>query len=186
MTERETVNDNHIWERLDTDTDKSFQAFCIYRDMGSNRSLRKVAKKLSKSETLINRWSMNHKWNDRTSEYDTYQAEQSRIRKENARAEIEADALADYAVIRKAIAKRIQVLEAANYQGSPSDLHELINLMEHANSYARLNSGLPDKITESSTKSKVDATVQKKPVSADDLSDDELAAILLSQQRKSD
>ena len=47
-------------------------AFAIYRDMGSTRSLRVVAEQLSKSDTLIKRWSREKKWGERCRAYDNH------------------------------------------------------------------------------------------------------------------
>lgn len=46
-----------LWERQPGESAQAYEAFAIYRDMGSNRSLRVVAEQLSKSDTLIKRWS---------------------------------------------------------------------------------------------------------------------------------
>lgn len=50
------------WERQDGESDVAFEAFKIYRDMGAKRSGSRVAGKLSKSITLIRRWSSRWKW----------------------------------------------------------------------------------------------------------------------------
>jgi len=42
-----------LWERQPGESAQAYEAFAIYRDMGSNRSLRVVAEQLSKSDTLI-------------------------------------------------------------------------------------------------------------------------------------
>ena len=64
------------WELMEGETAKPFEAFCIYRDMGTQRSVRKVAEKLSKSDTLIARWSTTYDWVKRATAWD---AEQDRI-----------------------------------------------------------------------------------------------------------
>lgn len=64
------TNESKPWERQECDTKKSFEAFCIYRDMGEERSLRKVAEQLQKSEGLINRWSRTFNWVDRCAAWD--------------------------------------------------------------------------------------------------------------------
>lgn len=51
---------------------QAYEAFAIYRDMGSNRSLRVVAEQLSKSDTLIKRWSREKKWGERCRAYDNH------------------------------------------------------------------------------------------------------------------
>ncbi len=60
------------WEQQQFDTVKSFQAFAIYRDLKEERSTAKVAKELSKSWELIQRWSRLHNWVQRAADYDAY------------------------------------------------------------------------------------------------------------------
>ena len=67
------------WERQENETPKQYEAFCAYRDMGLERSLRLVAEKLNKSETLMGRWSGQNNWVDRAAAWDD---EQERIQRE--------------------------------------------------------------------------------------------------------
>ena len=70
------VNTPEPWERQPEETAKPFEAFCIYRDLGPERSLSKVAEKLQKSDTLMGRWSRTYDWVNRATAWD---AEQDRI-----------------------------------------------------------------------------------------------------------
>jgi hypothetical protein len=58
------------WERLTGESQQSFEAFTIYRDMGAERSLAKVARQLGKSSTLIERWSGRDAWVTRCDAWD--------------------------------------------------------------------------------------------------------------------
>ncbi len=49
------------WERQEKESEQAFQAFLTYLNQGVERATRKVARQLSKSESLIMRWSA--KWN---------------------------------------------------------------------------------------------------------------------------
>lgn len=60
----------HIWDRQPDEGAKAFEAFVAYRDMIGRRSQRAVAEKLGKSETLISRWSSQHRWRDRVASWD--------------------------------------------------------------------------------------------------------------------
>ena len=57
------------WEMQDGETAKQFEAFVVYRDM-EDRGIRKVAALLSKSETLIARWSGKNNWVERVAAWD--------------------------------------------------------------------------------------------------------------------
>lgn len=67
------------WERQESESTKAYEAFSIYRDMGIQRSLSKVAEKLQKSFTLIGRWSRTYDWVNRAGKWDD---EQNRIARE--------------------------------------------------------------------------------------------------------
>lgn len=67
-----------LWERQPGESAQAYEAFAIYRDMGSNRSLRAVAEKLSKSYTLIGRWSREKKWGERCRAYDNHLDDKAR------------------------------------------------------------------------------------------------------------
>lgn len=61
----------HPWNRQPGETSKAYEAFSIYRDLGSERSTRRVAEQLSKSEALINRWSGKYDWPARSRAWDS-------------------------------------------------------------------------------------------------------------------
>lgn len=61
------------WERQDGETPKQFEAFKIYRDMGEERSITKVANQLSKTRPLLTRWSSANNWVERCRAWDNEQ-----------------------------------------------------------------------------------------------------------------
>jgi hypothetical protein len=63
-----------IWERLDTDTNKSWEAFEIYRGLGATRSLTRVSQQLHKSIPMLGRWSSKHNWVPRCAAWDRHEA----------------------------------------------------------------------------------------------------------------
>jgi hypothetical protein len=172
------MTDTPLWERQPTDTDKSYAAFCVYRDMGAQRSLEKLRQNLGKSKALMEQWSKAHKWVDRATAYDTHLQSKHSERVAQVQIEVIDNAIGDYRAIRKAIAKRLQVLEMVDYTAPAADLHELISLMQRADFYARLAVGLPEKITESknTNDNKHSGTVTL----LSDLSDDDLDSIINS------
>lgn len=58
------------WERQKGESAQAFEAFSIYLEMGTERSLRAVGQKLGKSRALIERWSSTHEWVKRAETYD--------------------------------------------------------------------------------------------------------------------
>jgi hypothetical protein len=63
--------DRFPWERQPGESDKAYVAFRTYRDQEPPRRLADVCVSLSRSMTLIARWSAKHKWLDRAAHYDT-------------------------------------------------------------------------------------------------------------------
>lgn len=60
------------WERQENETKPAFEAFVLYRDMGTKRSIRRVGQELGKSRALVERWSTKNHWIDRVQAYDDY------------------------------------------------------------------------------------------------------------------
>lgn len=61
------------WEQLPQESAKAFEAFVLYRDMPpSARGLSNVGKVLSKSTTLMSRWSSAYLWVDRCRAFDRF------------------------------------------------------------------------------------------------------------------
>ena len=112
-----------VWLKQEHDTDKSFEAFCAYRDM-ENRSTAKVAQSLGKTKALIDRWSSKHHWVDRTGTYDEYLAEKDRKRylKEKLKAKDER-----HKIIRAAKGKVVEALNGLD--ASTVSAAELIRLL---------------------------------------------------------
>ena len=62
------------WDRLQdkNETSKAYAAFCIYRDMGSERSYEVVAEHCNKTVSHINKWGGKYDWVERARHYDDY------------------------------------------------------------------------------------------------------------------
>jgi hypothetical protein len=72
-------------QRLPDESTKAYAAYEIYRELGAERSLEKVAQKCIKSVSLLRRWSSQFQWVRRAAAWDK---EQERIREEARQAEI--------------------------------------------------------------------------------------------------
>lgn len=69
----------HPFDRLENESSQAWEAFLCYRDAGLRRSIRSVARELSKSASLLMRWSSVHDWPKRSMAYDAWMEEQRRI-----------------------------------------------------------------------------------------------------------
>lgn len=58
------------WTRMPKESAKAYEAFTLYRDMGKERTIPKVAEACGKSVSLMNRWSQTYSWVKRVAAYD--------------------------------------------------------------------------------------------------------------------
>lgn len=75
------------WEKQESETQKNYNLFCVYRDMGITRTIPKVVLKLNRPERYrghLQNLSAEFKWVDRCASYDEY------LDEENRKANIEA------------------------------------------------------------------------------------------------
>jgi hypothetical protein len=69
------------WERQENETQKNYNLFCVYRDMGITRTIAKVVQKLNRPERYrghLSNLSAEYKWVDRCNAYDNYMDEENR------------------------------------------------------------------------------------------------------------
>lgn len=102
------------WERQPEESDQAWEAFVVYRDMlqvehdGSilgRRSYREVARRLGKAASLMDKWSVRHKWRLRVEAYD---ADLDRDRRAILRSEA-VKAVREHAAVAHDIVKAIQM-----------------------------------------------------------------------------
>ena len=67
-----TKQQPQLWERYEKESSKAYAAFCIYRDLGVDRSYEQVQKKCGKSARLIARWGSKYNWVARCQAYDDH------------------------------------------------------------------------------------------------------------------
>lgn len=60
------------WEQKKGESRQAYEAFLAYRDMGADRSLRKVSEQLAKSEPLMKRWSSRWSWRNRVADFERH------------------------------------------------------------------------------------------------------------------
>ena len=63
-----------IFEQQEKESAKAFEAFSVYLNMGAERSLAAVGRKLGKSRALLERWSAKFDWAERVLAYDLHLA----------------------------------------------------------------------------------------------------------------
>jgi hypothetical protein len=84
---KQTDIENAVWLRQPGESDKAFAAFQCFLDLGEERTITEVAKRLSKSRQLIDGWRSKFGWRERAAEYDDYLVSE---KAKKARREVEA------------------------------------------------------------------------------------------------
>lgn len=127
------------WERQKGESEKAYEAFAAYRDMGPERTVAAVVERLQKSRSLLDRWKERWDWKERVRAYDN---------------ELEKEARAKAVKDRKAMTKRhisiamqlqkkaLEALEDLSVEDmSPKDIKEYIKM---ATDLERLNRTLEE------------------------------------------
>ena len=132
-----------IWERQNDEGSKAYAAFCVYRDLGPERSLEKVRQNLDKPRTRkwLGDWSVKYNWVERAQAYDDYIERKKREEKEKAILEM-AERHAKLAMaFQQRVAQRLQEIDPAEL--SPADMARWLDI---ATRLERLSRGEPTEI----------------------------------------
>jgi hypothetical protein len=133
-----------IWERQKDESSKAYAAFCVYRDLGPERSLDKALSEANKKPTNRRHWSRwmeKYRWYERAQAYDDYI--EKKMRKENEKKILDmSDRHARLAVVfQQKIAQRLQEIDPAEL--SPADMARWLDV---ATKLERLSRGEPTEI----------------------------------------
>lgn len=135
-----------IWERQPGESSKAYAAFCVYRDLGPQRSLdgaRRTFERGGKriSVKFLGRWSSRYNWVARCEVYDDYIERRKREEREKDILEM-AERHARIAVaFQEKVAERLQQLNPAELE--PRDLSKWLDV---AVKVERLSRGEPTEI----------------------------------------
>lgn len=114
------------WERQPGESEKAYEAFCIYRDAGQERSINMVYKTLAKSRTLISNWSSRWKWVERVSAYDNDLERQAHREKQKLVADTRKRQLQIAMQLEKKALEALNMLKPEEM--SPRDIKEMLRL----------------------------------------------------------
>lgn len=113
------------WERQQGESAQAFEAFDLYCKMGVDRSVRKVAQELSKSETLIKRWSSRWEWQKRCREYDNELKRQELAEQKSAMRKMQQRQIQTAMLMQK---KAVEALDKLTWEDlAPKDILRFIS-----------------------------------------------------------
>lgn len=113
-----------IFERQPGETDQAWEAFVMYRDGGSDRSLTKVAQTVGKERTLMGTWSSRWSWVKRSQAWDKHLDDVRRKSMEKAAATM-AERHANQAMLVQNVLQRPLAALAKHLQGDPKALDKM-------------------------------------------------------------
>ncbi len=126
------------WEQQSDEGSLAYAAFEQYCTLGSQRSLRRVAEATGHRLALVNRWSREHRWQQRVRQYDLLSSEQdasqsATLWQQRMAAESESEWLAAQALLAKAHEMLACSVDAARWNWRDAAV-----LMEQAARLARV------------------------------------------------
>jgi hypothetical protein len=134
------------WEKRPSETLKSYTAFALYRDLGFNRTGKKVADELGIPADTVRAWSATHDWVERV---ELYEVERDRRRMEAELSEQEAarrgEVIAGRAMMRKGL-QRIQGDDEAHIDAldvNDFDAADVAKFIETGVRIQRMGLGMP-------------------------------------------
>ena len=133
-----------IWERQKDESSKAYAAFCVYRDLGPDRSLEKTREILGKSAGYtrwMQTWSSKYDWVTRAQAYDDYIEGKKRKKNEKEILEMAERHVKLAKAFQQRIAQALQQIDPA--QLSPSDMAKWLDV---ATKLERLSIGEPIEI----------------------------------------
>ena len=122
------------WERQKGESEKAFEAFAVYRDMGEKRTFTAVAVELQKSCTLIRRWKDRWGWEERVRAYDNDLEREARAKAVKARKDMTERHIGLAIQMQKKAIAALKKLKVDDM--SPKDIREYIKMatdLERAN-----------------------------------------------------
>ena len=132
-----------IWERLPGESSKAYEAFCIYRDLGVDRSIEKTAKSRLKpgSFSWLRNWSSKYNWVERARAYDDYLEREKRKEQEKAILEMVERHTKEAMALQQKALERLKSLD-------PNELstRDVLNYLMEAMKLERLSRGEPTEI----------------------------------------
>lgn len=114
------------WEQQKGESTPAFEAFRIYRDLGEERSLVKVAQKCNKSNSLIARWSGKNRWVDRVTAYDNYLDKMLLREEAKARKKMARDHAAIAVKFLNTLAERLETMDPEEL--APNDMARWLDI----------------------------------------------------------
>jgi len=163
--------EKHDWDRQPHETSRSYELFCVYRNLGPERSLAKARESAEGIPSVARLKVLSRKWNwvERCQKYDDYLEHQDRLRQEKERHQMR-ERHAKIAVLGQNIAvKGLEKLLARVQEDekavAPADLTRLFDTSVKVE---RLSRGEPTEIEKSEHTGSLDIEAKYRAMTPED------------------
>ncbi len=147
------------WEKQKGESKQAFEAFTIYRDLGGKRSLQKVANELSKSHTLMKKWSSRWNWVERAAAWEEELDRQNRLAQIEGRKEMAKRHINEAMLFQQKVLERMRELKSSEL--TPNDM---ARWFETAVKIERLSRGETTEITKQEHSGNIDISERTKEI----------------------
>lgn len=111
------------WERCPGESTKAYKYFCIYRDLGPERTVEAVRKKSKKHPSYryqLEDWCSRYQWVKRCAEYDDYLEKMLRLKNEEKIKRMHRRHIRQAILFQKKLVERLKHLDPGDL--TPSDI----------------------------------------------------------------
>jgi hypothetical protein len=136
-------DERQLWDRQPAESSKAYSHFCLYRDMGPDRSLRAM-ENVDGCTSLyrqLGRWSSRWRWVERCQKYDDHLEYQDRLRHEKERRQMRERHAKISVLGQNILVKEMEALLAKAQNGhsqmTPSDVPRWTDVMVKVERLAR-------------------------------------------------
>ena len=136
-------DEKRAWDRLPGESSKAYHHFCLYRDMRTERSLRRMEKleACASQRHQLNRWSSRWRWVERCGQYDDYLEHQARLQQEKERKEMYKRhakiAMLGQNILVKGMEELLAKVQNGEHNLAPSELARLMDVSVKVERLAR-------------------------------------------------
>lgn len=116
-------------KRIEKENDRHREAYRCYLELGPDRTLSEVARRLEVTETSVQRWARSFRWDKRVAEHDVQVARRTLDLAEEQGVEVDAQAKArNLKLVQMAMLQLAKALAGGNVRMQLSDLDRLVKL----------------------------------------------------------
>jgi hypothetical protein len=120
---------------MQNESAKAYAGFCVFKDLGPERTLQKVGEKLQKSYQLMQRWGKRFNWHNRAADFDEHSEGELQRRLLVRRARARERALAAAEMLDEKVSeaiKALEITEVIKVEGQPDKTRLLVSASEIA------------------------------------------------------